>query len=322
MAIVGPLFPRTPGRHRPADAEHRMRPPEHPLFLPTPRRRPWLSLATSAVVHAGVILLALLLTRQEQEQIQEEKAERAPGEQREHVMPVYIPPPPPPPRQVAPPPPPPPPPPKAVTPPPPTAVAPPPAVRQPTPEPEANAPPEEKRSSGAEEPEDKTAGEKSPKAAARATPPPVDISTAPTMESEAKRIFGRQRQGPPAGAGPRDVRPLQTELPDRPDKCVPRPSVPAESAGAPQIGVAVGRIFRGDNGRPLSGAHLVMLGTAYTTFTDDNGEYQFRFDLSLIDNCRTQYVRVTAPGYESRLLVLVVGPKTRSDDVTLRRKRF
>ena len=318
MAIVGPLFPRTPGRRRPGDGERRMRPPEHPLFLPKPKRRPWVSLTTSAVVHVGVILLALLLTRQEAEKIQEEKAERAPTEQREHVVPLYIPPPPQ--RQLIPPPPPPPP--KAVTPPPPpVAVAPPPAVRQPTPEPEANAPPEEKRSSGAEDP-DKTTGDKSPKDAARPTTPPVDISTAPTIESEAKRIFGRQKQGPPAGAGPRDVRPLQAELPDRPDKCVPRPSVPAESAGAPQIGVAVGRIFRGDNGRPLAGAHLVMLGTPYTSFTDDNGEYQFRFDMSLIDNCRTQYVRVTAQGYESRLLVLVVGPKSRSDDVMLRRKRF
>ena len=321
MAIVGPLFPRTPGRRRSGDGSHRMRPPEHPLFLPKPKRRPWVSLTTSAVVHVGVILLALLLTRQEAEKIQEEKAERAPAEQREHVVPLYIPPPPPQ-RPVTPPPPPPPPPPKAVTPPPPpVAAAPPPAVRQPTPEPEANAPPEEKRSSGAEDP-DKTTGDKSPKDAARPTTPPVDISTAPTIESEAKRIFGRKKQGPPAGAGPRDVRPLQTELPDRPDKCVPRQSVPAESAGAPQIGVAVGRIFRGDNGRPLAGAHLVMLGTPYTSFTDDNGEYQFRFDMSLIDNCRTQYVRVTAQGYESRLLVLVVGPKSRSDDVMLRRKRF
>jgi len=214
------------------------------------------------------------------------------------------------------------PPPKAETPPPPKPVAPPPAVRQPKPEPEANAPPEEKRSSGAEEPDEKTTGDKSPKEAAKATTPPADISTAPTIESEAKRIFGRQKEGPPAGAGPRDVRPLQTELPDRPDKCVPRPTVPAESAGAPQMGVAIGRIFRGDNGRPLAGAHLVMLGTPFTSFTNDNGEYQFRFDLSLIDNCRTQYVRVTAQGYESRLLVLVVGPRTRSDDVMLRRKRW
>jgi hypothetical protein len=320
VRTVGPLFPRHPGRRPPADPAPRLRPLEHPLFLPTRRRRPWVSLAASAAVHGVVILLALLLTRQEDKTLEEEKTERGPAEQREHVMPLYIPPPPP--RPVTPPPPsPPPPPPKVQLPPPPLPVAPPPAVRQPKPEPEANAPPEEKRSTGTEEPDEKTTGDKAPKNAASATAPPTEISTAPTMESEAKRIFGNRREGPPPGAGPRDIRPLQTELPDRPDKCVPRPAVPAESAGAPQIGVAVGRIFRGDNGRPLAGAHLVMLGTAYTAFTDENGEYQFRFDLSLIDNCRTQYVRVTAQGYESRLLVLVVGPRTRSDDVSLRRKR-
>jgi hypothetical protein len=63
-----------------------------------------------------------------------------------------------------------------------------------------------------------------------------------------------------------------------------------------------------------------MLGTPYVTFTDGEGMYRFRFDLSLVDNCRTQYVRVTAPGYESRLLVLVVGANIRSEDVLLRRK--
>jgi hypothetical protein len=318
VPTVGPLFPRRPDRRPPADSAHRVRPPDHPLFLPARRRRPWASLATSAGVHGVVIFLALLLTRQGGKAIEEEKTERGPTEQREHVMPLYVPPPP---RPVTPPSAPPPPPPKA-QPPPALPVAPPPAVRQPKPEPEANAPPEEKPSSGAEEPDENKTGDKAPKEAARATAPPRDISTAPTMESEARRIFGRRREGPPPGAGPRDVRPLETELPDRPDKCVPRPAVAAESAAAPQIGVAVGRIFRGDNGRPLAGAHLVMLGTAYTAFTDENGEYQFRFDLSLIDNCRTQYVRVTADGYESRLLVLVVGPRTRSDDVTLRRKRW
>ena len=78
-----------------------------------------------------------------------------------------------------------------------------------------------------------------------------------------------------------------------------------------------GRIFRQDNGRPLAGAHLQMVGTPYVTFTDGSGEYRFRFDLSLMDNCRTQYVKVTAAGYESRLLVLVLGPQ-RSEDVHLR----
>jgi hypothetical protein len=83
--------------------------------------------------------------------------------------------------------------------------------------------------------------------------------------------------------------------------------------------MVVGRIFRQDNGRPLAGAHLQMMGTPYVTFTDGKGEYRFRFDLALVDNCRTQYVRVSAEGYESRLLVLVVGPH-RSEDVLLRRR--
>ena len=42
--------------------------------------------------------------------------------------------------------------------------------------------------------------------------------------------------------------------------------------------------------------------------------------MSLMDNCRTQYVRVTAKGYESRLLVLVVGENVRSEDVALKKR--
>ena len=63
-----------------------------------------------------------------------------------------------------------------------------------------------------------------------------------------------------------------------------------------------------------------MLGTPYVTFTDASGEYRFRFNLALVDNCRTQYVRVTADGYESRLLVLVVGENVQSEDVLLKRR--
>ena len=290
------------------------------MFLPASHRRPWLSISSSAVLHTALIILAVLLTRHQNEVIQEEEKEErvADAQRREHVVRFYLPPPPPP-KPVTPPPPPPPPQPKVEA-PPPLAVAPPPRVEQRTPEPEPNAPPEEKRSVGTAEPEDKNKGTTAPNDAARSGAPPADIAMS-AMESEAKRIFGRRKEGPPAGAGPRDVRPLETYLPDRPDKCTPKPVAPAESAGAPQIGVAVGRIFRGDNGHPLAGAHLVMLGTPYTSFTDDEGEYTFRFDLALVDNCRTQYVRVSAQGYESRLLVLVVGPRTRSEDVTLRRKR-
>jgi len=112
---------------------------------------------------------------------------------------------------------------------------------------------------------------------------------------------------------------MESYLPDHPERCVPKEPNP-DSVGTPQYGVVVGRIFRQDNGAPLVGAHLQMLGTPYVTFTDGTGEYHFRFDMSLVDNCRTQYVRVSAPGYESRLLVLMVGQNVRSDDVQLRKK--
>jgi hypothetical protein len=155
----------------------------------------------------------------------------------------------------------------------------------------------------------------------RTTGSPVPAENiAATMESEARRIFGRPRLGPRPGAGPRASRPMEAYLPDHPERCTPRPAAPRDSAGPTTYGVVVGRIFRQDNGQPLSGAHLQMLGTPYVTFSDGTGEYHFRFDLSLVDNCRTQYVRVTAPGYESRLLVLMVGPNVRSDDVLLKRK--
>jgi hypothetical protein len=109
-------------------------------------------------------------------------------------------------------------------------------------------------------------------------------------------------------------------MPDSPERCIPRPAPPRDSAGPVQIGTVVGRIFRQDNGSPLVGAHLQMIGTPFVTFTDNQGEYRFRFDLALVDNCRTQYVKVTAPGYESRLLVLTVGPNARSEDVRLRHR--
>ena len=107
-------------------------------------------------------------------------------------------------------------------------------------------------------------------------------------------------------------------MPERSDRCIPTQPEPSDSARPQEFGTVEGRIYRQDNGRPLAGAHLQMLGTPYVAFTDGSGEYRFRFDRSLMDNCRTQYVKITAAGYESRLLVLVVGPN-RSEDVHLRK---
>jgi hypothetical protein len=112
---------------------------------------------------------------------------------------------------------------------------------------------------------------------------------------------------------------MEAWLPENPERCIPGPAALGVAAGPTQFGTVVGRIFRQDNGRPLAGAHLQMIGTPFVTFTDESGEYRFRFDLALMDNCRTQYVRVSAAGYESRLLVLMLGPN-RSEDVRLRRR--
>jgi hypothetical protein len=284
--------------------------PQPRLLLP--RQRSWSSLAGSALAHAVVIALALVLSSREP-LLEEEKLERPRTDPSRQVNMVYLPPPPP---QAPPPAPPPPPPPPAQPEPPrptPQPASPPPETRQPEPEDRANAPPDAVRSEGeeADEPE----GASDP-----AAPSDAPRAEAPTMESEALRIFGRRRVATRPGAGPRAVRPMETYIPDRPEKCVPQPAPPADSAGPVQYGTVVGRIFREDGRRPLAGAHLQMLGTPYTAFTDGEGEYQFKFDLSLMDNCRTQYVRVTAKGYESRLLVLLVGQNVRSEDVHLERR--
>ncbi len=284
--------------------------------LPRRRAARWPSIAASALAHLLLVVLALDLSQRETDalwqRIDDERERRAPV-----VTPLYVPlpplpaPPPPLPEPEQPKPPPePPPPPEAALPPPP---------RNPEPEPDANAPSDAERTRGEERPED-AAGERRNADPDAGAPERAEISTAPTIETEARRIFGRRRPRTPAGAGPRASRPMQSYAPERPDKCVPHERDPSDSARTPQFGVVTGRIYRGDNGRPLAGAHLQMVGAPFTAFTNDNGDYQFRFDLSLVDNCRTQYVRVSAPGYQSRLLVLLVGRNVRSEDVTLRRR--
>ncbi|MEP6688087.1 MAG: hypothetical protein ABJC36_07035 [Gemmatimonadales bacterium] len=289
--------------------------PPHP-------QRPWISLGISAALHAAILALAIQLTREPAAPPAKDEGQQAADPSREVQMvylpaaPVVKPPPPaPPPTPPSPTPPPP-------TPPPATRSAPPPAAEQRTPEPDANAPPEATRNPGEErETVDPAGGERSgttdPKVGSAV---PAEDKAAATMESEARRIFGRPRLGTRAGAGPRATRPMEAYLPDHPERCIPKPAPPRDSAAAPQLGTVTGKIYRQDNGLPLAGAHLQMLGTPFVSFTNDVGEYNFRFDMSLVDNCRTQYVRVTAPGYESRLLVLLVGPNVRSDDVLLKPK--
>ena len=171
---------------------------------------------------------------------------------------VYLPPPP---RKPPPPPPPAPAPqPTPATPPPPTPptpperLVPPPEKEQRTPEPDANAPPEAPRTQGEEPTKDDPAGGERTGAtdATPGSPAPAENSAA-TMESEARRIFGRPRLGTAPGVGPRASRPMEAYLPDHPERCIPKEPPPRDSSAAPQFGVVVGKIFRQDNGRPLVG---------------------------------------------------------------------
>jgi hypothetical protein len=274
-------------------------------------------------MHGALLVLAVLLSRAPEEPVEERKREVS--DTSRQVRMLYLTPPPAP--KVAPKAPPPPPqpeaPPRTPAPPPPPPIpriAPPPEKEQRTPEPDANAPPEAERRDGEAPANDAPAGGEKTGADAKPGSAVPATDNAVTMESEARRIFGRPRLGPRPGAGPRASRPMEAYLPDHPERCVPREPETDDSAREPQYGVVVGRIFRQDSGEPLAGAHLQMLGTPFVTFTDGNGEYRFRFDLALVDNCRTQYVRVSAQGYESRLLVLMVGQNIRSEDVLLKHK--
>jgi hypothetical protein len=271
------------------------------LSPPAPRQRAWSPLAISAAAHLVIVLAVAGLTRH-RTAVAEDEPEREQSASRRVDM-IYVPPPapapPPEPAQ------------------PPRLTAPPPAVRR-VPEPEPNAPPEAKPATGTESDNDNPPVTRKAETAVMTSAPAAEKQAA-TMESEARRIFGRPRLATRAGAGPQAIRPMEAWMPERSDRCIPTQPESSDSARPQEFGTVQGKIYRQDNGRPLAGAHLHMVGTPYVAFTDGSGEYRFRFDLSLAGNCRTQYVKVTAAGYESRLLVLVLGPN-RSEDVHLRRR--
>jgi hypothetical protein len=78
-------------------------------------------------------------------------------------------------------------------------------------------------------------------------------------------------------------------------------------------------VFRAGTSQPLPGAFLQILGTPYSTFADDNGDYTLEFDRTLVDDCRTQYVQVSKDGFAPQRLILSLGPRS-SNDIPLRRR--
>jgi hypothetical protein len=81
--------------------------------------------------------------------------------------------------------------------------------------------------------------------------------------------------------------------------------------------VIAGRVYYEGTTVPVAGARLQILGTSYGTFANERGEYRLMFERNLVNRCRTQSVRVTAPGYSGRDLILHIGGGT--TDVPLRR---
>jgi hypothetical protein len=151
--------------------------------------------------------------------------------------------------------------------------------------------------------------EPQPETMASTPPPPPETPTEqPTMESEAQRLFGRpklQAQPDPNQMGARLGQLSDEEIEAR-RSCVPKPRTPGRQIEMAEV---IGRVwFDERHTRPLAGAFLQMIGTPYSTYSDNSGRYRLVFDASLVDECRTQYVRVVAAGYSGKNLVLGLGP--------------
>jgi hypothetical protein len=149
-------------------------------------------------------------------------------------------------------------------------------------------------------------------------PPPEAPPEQPTMESEAQRLFGRPKlQTQPTADNQLGVRlgALADQNSAAHRSCVPKQRAPGAQIEMTEV---VGRVFYDEaQTRPIPGAFLQMLGTSYSAYSDGTGRYRLVFDASLVDECRTQYVRVVAAGYRGQNLVLGLG--VGSNDIILGR---
>lgn len=282
------------------------------------------SLSSSVSIVLHIVLIALVIRTTHQRQVEE--ARRAATE--ESTRPIqldFAPPPPvptprPAPQVVEPP--------KEV--PPPIPLTPGPdkdpgttAKVNPEPEPEPNAPPNTPPETATRpDPSNDNATESSAAPTPPVSAPPSAIAAplandAASMEADARRIFGRpsSKLGPISGS--RDNRPWESAIDPGSKGCTLPPPDPSDSTLPAGMGSITGKIYDERTGRPLGGARLQILGTAYGTFANASGEYTLVFERSLVDHCRSQSVRVTAIGYPGRDVILYIGPG--GTDVPLRR---
>jgi outer membrane biosynthesis protein TonB len=128
--------------------------------------------------------------------------------------------------------------------------------------------------------------------------------------------------GPMGRVGPTqpDNRDWRPSFPEAAGRCVEIPDLGKNPDGTPVLATVIGRVLADDRRSPLAGAHLQIVGTPFSTFSNGNGEYRLEFDPKLLERCRVQYVRVAREGFGGELLTLSIGERITSDDVVLRRR--
>lgn len=186
----------------------------------------------------------------------------------------------------------------------------------PTPEPDPNAPPEAERTEATRpDPgnEDVVSEGANPNPLAGASTPTLTEASPTAMETEARRIFGRPSARLGGLAGTRDNRPWQAAEASDSRGCSLPEEESTDSTLPRGMAAIAGRIYHQDTGRPVPGARLQILGTPYGTFANDKGEYRLIFERSLVNRCRTQSVRVSAPGYRGRDVLLYIGDQANGD---------
>ena len=125
------------------------------------------------------------------------------------------------------------------------------------------------------------------------------------MVSEARRLFGPRGPSGATLAGPVAAG-LPVGLNGGGTRCA-WSGEEVRSVEGPSTGVIEGIVRTESSGRPIAGAFLQLLGSGSATFADPSGRYRLRFDPALVDVCRSQLVRVTAPGFRARTMILGLG---------------
>ena len=139
---------------------------------------------------------------------------------------------------------------------------------------------------------------------------PAEIASADAaFAAETQRLFGRRNVTAPGGGMPQPIiRWNNGPTEPRDNDCTPRPRPPRPAGQPVTLEFVEGRVYNERTGVALAGAYLQMMGTQYNAFADDAGHYRLGFDPDLVDECRSQYVRVIARGVPPQLIVLGRGP--------------